>query len=55
MAKSGQEQSAKAAEKRVQFDEKGVRPGITSCVIKPAATYAEATARLHSPAASAGV
>ena len=32
----------------------GMRPGITSCVIKPAATYAEAAARSHSPAASAG-
>ncbi len=32
----------------------GMRPGITSCVIKPAATYAEATAQFHSPAASAG-
>ncbi len=31
-----------------------MRPGITSCVIKPAATYAEAAARFHSPAASAG-
>ena len=31
-----------------------MRPGITSCVIKPAATYAEAAARSHSPAASAG-
>ncbi|MHC8336793.1 DUF2515 family protein [Pseudomonas sp. HLT2-19-2] len=31
-----------------------MRPGITPCVIKPAATYAEATARFHSPAASAG-
>jgi hypothetical protein len=31
-----------------------MRPGITSCVIKPAATYAEATAQFHSPAASAG-
>ena len=32
----------------------GMRPGITPCVIKPAATYAEATDRFHSPAASAG-
>lgn len=31
---------------------KRMRPGITSCVIKPAATYAEAAARFHSPAAS---
>jgi hypothetical protein len=31
-----------------------MRPGITPCVIKPAATYAEAAARFHSPAASAG-
>jgi hypothetical protein len=30
----------------------GMRPGNTSCVIKPAATYAEAAARFHSPAAS---
>ncbi len=30
-----------------------MRPGITPCVIKPAATYAEATARFHSPVASA--
>ena len=29
-----------------------MRPGNTSCVIKPAATYAEAAARFHSPAAS---
>lgn len=33
---------------------KRMRPGITSCVIKPAATYAETTARFHSPAAPAG-
>jgi hypothetical protein len=31
-----------------------MRPGITSCVIKPAATYAELTARFHSPAVLAG-
>ena len=31
-----------------------MRLGITPCVIKPAATYAEATDRFHSPAASAG-
>jgi hypothetical protein len=31
-----------------------MRPGITSCVIKPAANYVEAAARFHSPAASAG-
>jgi len=30
-----------------------MRLGITPCVIKPAATYAEATARFHSPAVSA--
>ncbi|WP_206379796.1 hypothetical protein, partial [Pseudomonas veronii] len=40
-------------EKR-QWHEFRMRPGITSCVIKPAATYAEATAQFHSPAASAG-
>jgi hypothetical protein len=30
------------------------RPGITPCVMKPVATYAAATDRFHSPAASAG-
>lgn len=32
-----------------------MRPGIAPCVIKPTATYAGATARFHSPAASADV
>ena len=31
----------------------GMRPGITPCVTKPAATYAAATPQFHSPAASA--
>ena len=30
-----------------------MRPGITPCVTKPAATYAAATPQFHSPAASA--
>lgn len=32
----------------------GMRPGITPCVIKPVATYAAATHRFQSPAASVG-
>ena len=52
--------AAPAAKKKVtkaftpRLRVKRMRPGITPCVIKPAATYAEATARFHSPAASAG-
>ncbi len=42
------------AVKQVTEKQLRMRPGITSCVIKPAATYAEAAARFHSPAASAG-
>ena len=34
-------------------DAEGMRPGITPCVTKPAATYAAATPQFHSPAASA--
>jgi len=33
---------------------RSMRPGITPCVIKVAATYAVAIDRSHSPAASAG-
>ncbi len=38
----------------IYFDEDSMRPGITPCVIKVAATYAVAIDRSHSPAASAG-
>ncbi len=44
---------AKLASKALAAEQR-MRPGITPCVIKVAATYAVAIDRSHSPAASAG-